>query len=266
MPYWATFPAMPTDLTFALGTLYGFVLVLARVSGAMVFVPLPGMNNAAPMARVALAATVAMALASRWPVIDTSSLQPARLAGWAVAEAAVGVAIGVAAAIVLEAFILAAQILGLQAGYAYASTIDPNTEADSGVLLVFAQLAASLLFFAAGLDREVLRLFAWSLEKIPPGNYGLDPSGAPALIHLGAALFSVGLRLAFPVVALLIMVDVALALVGRVNAQLQLLSLAFPVKMALTLVIFGWGTLLFPRILRELSAQAWVAVRHLLGS
>lgn len=257
---------MPTDLTLALGTLYGFVLVLARVSGALIFVPLPGMNTAPVPARVMLAAGVAVALASRWPVIDTGSLSPARLVGWAVAEAATGVAIGVAAAIVLEAFVLAAQILGLQAGYAYASTIDPNTQADSGVLLVFAQLAASLLFFTAGLDREVLRLFAWSLEKVPPGTYGLGPAAAPALIHLGTALFSVGLRLALPVVALLVMVDVALALVGRVNAQLQLLSLAFPVKMALTLVVFGWGTVLFPRILRELSTEGWAAARHLLGA
>ena len=38
---------------------------------------------------------------------------------------------GCRSAIVLEAFTLAAQVLGLQAGYAYASTIDPNTEADS---------------------------------------------------------------------------------------------------------------------------------------
>ena len=39
------------------------------------------------------------------------------------------------------------------------------------------------------------------------------------------------LRLALPVVALLLMVDVALALLGRLNQQLQLLALAFPAKM-----------------------------------
>ena len=256
---------MPTSLTLSLTTVYGFALVLARVSGALVFVPLPGLSGAPPAARVGLAAGLAMALSSRWPLIDPASVSPARLVGWAAAEAATGIAIGVAAAIVLEAFVLAAQILGLQAGYAYASTIDPNTEADSGVLLVFAQLAASLMFFAAGLDREVLRLFAWSFDRVPPGAYGLGPAAGPALIQLGARLFSVGLRLAFPVVALLVMVDVALALVGRVNAQLQLLVLAFPVKMLLTLVVFGWGTLLFPRILRELSGQAWGAARHVLG-
>jgi flagellar biosynthesis protein FliR len=51
---------------------------------------------------------------------------------------------------------------------------------------------------------------------------------AEALIRLGASLFAVGVRLALPVVALLVMVDVALALMGRLNQQLQLLSLAFP--------------------------------------
>ena len=256
---------MPAELTLPLGNLYGFALVLARVSGALVIVPLPGLSGAPPAARVALAGGLTVALASRWPAVDAAAISAARLAGWAVAEAGTGIAIGVAASIVLETFVLAAQILGLQAGYAYASTIDPNTEADSGVLLVFAQLAASLLFLAAGGDREVLRLFAASLEKIPPGHYGFGPSAAAALIHLGASLFSVGLRLALPVMALLVMVDVALALLGRVNAQLQLLSLAFPVKMLLTLLVFGWGTLVFPRILRELSGQAWAAARHLMG-
>lgn len=257
---------MPVSLTFSLASLYGFALVLARVTGALVFVPLPGINGAPAAARIGLAAGLTLALSARWPAIDPGSVSVGRLTGWALAEAATGIGVGVAAAIVLEAFVLAAQILGLQAGYAYASAIDPNTEADSGVLLVFAQLAASLLFFAAGLDREVLRLFAWSLDRVPPGQYGFGAAAGPAMIRLGAILFTVGLRLALPVVALLVMVDVALALLGRVNAQLQLLSLAFPLKMLLTLVVFGWGTVLFPRILRELSGHAWAAVRQVMGS
>ncbi len=120
-------------------------------------------------------------------------------------------------ALVLEAFVLAAQILGLQAGYAYAQTIDPNTEADSGVLLVLAQLVAGMLFFALGLDREVLRLFADSLERIPAGSFVAGVPVAQALVQLGANLFPFALRLAFPVVGMLILVDVSLALLGRLN-------------------------------------------------
>jgi flagellar biosynthetic protein FliR len=256
---------MPAELTLSSGTLYAFLLVLARVSGALVFVPLPGVRGAPETVRAALALGFTLALAARWPSIAGSAVTVGTLVAWLAAEAALGIAIGVSVAIVLEAFMMAAQALGLQAGYAYASTIDPNTEADSGVLLVFAQLGAGLLFFALGLDREILRLFARSLEKVPVGSYVFSPSSAQSLIRLGSGLFSVGLRLAFPVIALLVMVDVALALLGRLNAQLQLLFLAFPVKMLTALVVLSWVAALFPRILREFGGQAWTVAYRMLG-
>ncbi len=256
---------MPASLSLSTGTLFAFLLVLARVAGALVFVPLPGIRAVAEPARAALALGVTMALASRWPSVETGDIAVSTLAVWVAAEAAVGITIGVAVAIAIEAFSLAAQILGLQAGYAYASTIDPNSEADSGVLLVFAQLIAGMLFFALGLDRDVLRLFARTLDRIPPGSYVAGPGSAAAIIHLGATLFAAGVRLALPVVALLMMVDFALALLGRLNQQLQLLSLAFPLKMLLALAVLGWTAAIFPRALAELSGQALGAARKALG-
>lgn len=257
---------MPASLTLSIGTLYSFLLVLARVGGALVLVPLPGIGGAPQPVRAALALAFTLALSASWPVIDAGAVTAMRLAGWAAAEAAVGIAIGVAVAIVLEAFSLAAQILGLQAGYAYASTIDPNTQADSGILLVLAQLIASMLFFALGLDREILRLFAQSLDRVPVGVYVFGRSTAVPLIHLGASLFAVAVRLALPVVALLVMVDVALALLGRLNQQLQLLHLAFPAKMLTALAVLSWIAVLFPRILLEFSGQAFMVARRMLGT
>jgi flagellar biosynthetic protein FliR len=256
---------MPANLTLSVGALYGFLLVLGRIGGSLIFVPLPGVKGAPEPARVALALGFTLALYSHWPVVRTDEVTVAVLAGWALTEAAVGLAIGVSVAIALEAFTLAAQVLGLQAGYAYASTIDPNSEADSGILLVFAQLMSGMLFFVMGLDREVLRLFAISLEKVPPGAYVFSRATAEPLIRLGATLFSVGVRLALPVVALLVMVDVALALLGRINAQLQLLTLAFPAKMLIALLLLSWISPMFPRILREIGGQAWTTAYRMLG-
>jgi flagellar biosynthetic protein FliR len=257
---------MPANVTLSVGALYAFLLVLARVGGALIFVPLPGIKGVPQPARAALALGFTLALSSRWPAVNAEVVTAMRLVGWAAAEAAVGIAIGVSVGIVLEAFTLAAQVLGLQAGYAYASTIDPNTEADSGILLVFAQLVAGMLFFSLGLDREVLRLFAQSLDLVPAGTYVFGPSTAQVLIRLGASLFSVGVRLALPVVALLVMVDVALALMGRLNQQLQLLHLAFPAKMLTALLVLSWIVVLFPRILLQFSGQAWTAARRMLGT
>jgi flagellar biosynthetic protein FliR len=72
-------------------------------------------------------------------------------------------------------------------------------------------------------------------------------------------------RLALPVVALLVMVDVALALLGRINAQLQLLSLAFPAKMLIALILLSWMSAMFPRILGEIGGHAWTAAYRMLG-
>jgi len=256
---------MPIELTLSAGTLYAFLLVLTRVSGALVFVPWPGMGGASQQARAVFALGFTLALAPCWPVVDASRVTVARLAEWVLAEAAVGICIGVPVAFVLESFGMAAQVLGQQAGYGFASTIDPNTEADSGILLVFSQLMGGMFFFALGLDRQTLRLFAESVERVPVGVYRLGPPAAQALIHFGAGLFSVGVRMALPVVALLLLIDVAMALLGRLNQQLQLLSLAFPIKMLTTLVVLSAIVPLFPRLLMEFYGQAWVVTLRMLG-
>src|ERR1044071_8283404 len=140
---------MPGELTLPTATILGFLLTLARVAGVFVFVPLPGMHNGLEMARIVMSLSVTVALAPYWPHTNADS-SAGLLAVWLVSEAALGIGIGLAVAFVSEAVNMAAQIMGLQAGYAYASTIDPNSQADSSVLVVFAELAAGLVFFTIG--------------------------------------------------------------------------------------------------------------------
>ena len=66
-------------------------------------------------------------------------------------------------------------------------------------------------------------------------------------------------------IALLVMLDVALALLGRLNQQLQLLHMAFPAKMLTALLALGWLAAVFPRILLGFGGQAWTAARQMLG-
>jgi len=120
---------MPTSLTLPLSYLIGFLLVLARVAGVFVFVPLPGIKSGPEMARVVLSLGITFALFPQWSANRISEPDIGLLLTWMMAEAALGVTIGLAVAFVTEAFMLAAQFLGLQAGYAYASTIDPTTQA-----------------------------------------------------------------------------------------------------------------------------------------
>src|SRR3984957_6655737 len=108
---------MPAELTLGLPTLYGFLLVLSRVSGVFAFVPLPGVQNSPPMARIVLSVLITMALYPSWPHPDGGQVDIGRMLMYVLPEIAVGVVIGLAVSFILEAFKIAAQGLSLNAGY-----------------------------------------------------------------------------------------------------------------------------------------------------
>ncbi len=254
---------MHGELLLSTATLLGFLLTLARITGAFLFVPLPGMTSGFDLARTLLSLSITVALFPYWPH-PQSPLSFGLLVAWIVAEAALGIGIGLSVSFIAEALHVAAQIMGLQAGYAYASTVDPTSQADSSVLVVFAQLAAGLLFLAMGLHREVIRTFARSLEVAPAGSIVISKEVGREVLALGGTMFSTGVRLALPVIAILLLVDISLALLGRINAQLQLLTIAFPAKMLVGLGIFGWLLLLIPVLLRSGSEAALSVSKSLL--
>jgi len=249
-----------------IAALLSFLLVLARVGAALAFVPLPGFRQGPATARLLLTLAATLALYPAWPSPPTSRPDAGLLTAWLLGEAAFGVTVGLAVAFLNEALLVAAQIFGLQAGYSYAATIDPATEADSNVLLIFAQFMAGLLFFSLGLHLEVLKVFARSLQTHPPGSFALAPARAEAIVGLGAGMFSTGLKLALPVVALLVLVDTALALLGRIHAHLQLLMLAFPAKMLAALAMLAAIAGLYLKLYRAAAEQAFGALFRVLGS
>jgi flagellar biosynthetic protein FliR len=252
-------PAIPTAL------LYGFLLVLARVSGVFVFLPLPGLQAGPSAAKITLAIILTFGMYSRWPALDPVPQSMMQVAGWMIVEAAIGLATGLAVAFLIEAVTFAAQAVSTQAGFAYASTIDPNTEADSTVLILMAQLTAGLLFFAMGFDRVLLTILARSLEAHPPGAFVASRASIEALLMLGSSIFSTGLHLALPLMTLLFLIDLSIGLLGHLNSQLQLIALAFPAKMLAALAALSVLVLLIPKLYQQLGAAVFTSLGRFLG-
>jgi flagellar biosynthetic protein FliR len=253
---------MHGELTLSASTLFAFLLVLARLTGTFVFVPLPGADGSFAPPRIVLALACTIALFPRWPRVDMTQTGLAQMLLWTLSEAAMGMTVGLLVSFIAESLTLGAQMLSLQAGYGYASVVDPNTQADAGILLVMAQLTATLLFFVSGLDRVVIQAFALSLDSYPPGTFALSRGLGETVIHLGSNIFSVGLRLAFPVIGLLLMTDIALGLLGRINAQLQLVIQAFSAKMLLALVTLTGVLIVIPSIYQAFAGEVFRVVRE----
>jgi flagellar biosynthesis protein FliR len=255
---------MHASLAIHASLLLGFLLVLARMAGIFVFLPLPGLKAGPDAAKIVLAMGLTIALYSQWPVIEPVPQSIVQLAGWMIAEAGIGLAIGLAVAFIIEGLTVAAQAISTQAGFAYASTVDPSTEADSTVLILLAQLTAGLLFFAMGLDRQLLMILSRSLVTSPPGSFTASRPSVEGLVMLGSVVFSTGIRLVLPLITLLFLVDLSVGLLGRLNSQLQLIALAFPLKIALSLGALSLLLLLAPRLYQQSADLAFGALGRLL--
>jgi flagellar biosynthetic protein FliR len=238
--------------------------VLARVAGIFTFLPLPGLKAGPDAPKIALSLALTLALYSRWPVVSvpTSMVQ---LAGWMLAEAAIGLATGLAVSFLIEGIVMAAQAISTQAGFAYASTVDPNTEADATVLILIAQLVAGLLFFAMGFDRQLLNILSKSLETSPPGSFAASRPSVEALVALGSTVFSTGVRLVLPLMTLLFLIDLSMGLLGRLNSQLQLIALAFPAKMLAAMAALSVMVLLIPKLYQQSASAVFTVLGKFLG-
>jgi flagellar biosynthesis protein FliR len=258
---------MHAELVLPLTTLYAFLLALARVSGVIAFVPIPGFSAGPDVSRIILAVALTLALFPTWPALplqDRVPLAAGRLAGAIALETFWGVTVGLVVSFLLEGVQMAAQTVGLQAGYSYASTVDPTTQADTTTLQMMAQLLAGLLFFAFGFDRQVLGALARSLQSSPGFPLAHDPAAIQAMVGLGANIFASGLRLALPVIAFLVLMDVAFALLGRLHAQLQLLSLSFSLKMLAALLFLAGILAAYPQIFESSGAAGFAVLDQVL--
>jgi flagellar biosynthetic protein FliR len=246
---------MAADL-FVIDHILGFLLVLTRIAGVFAFVPLPGVSGIPITAKIVLSIAVAACLFPMWPAVERLDQSVARLAGFIVMDAAVGIALGLTMAFAIEAMKLAAQIAGLHAGFGFAQTVDPTSAADTSLLLVIAELFSGLLFFAAGFDRQVLAILAGTIKTLPPGQIPQFHGAAEAIGRLSGELFVYGLRLALPVIAFLVLVDLTLGFLGRVNQQLQLMMLAFPVKIIAALALFALLTPVYARVYQSFAQHS----------
>lgn len=210
------------------------VLVSSRVGGLVLVAP------------VFSARTVPLRVRTMLVILLSLLLRPAALAdapaqGLAVTPGAVlgevlaGLAIGLGAALFVGAAELAGDLAAIHAGLSGAALLDPLTRTSIPALGQLTQLFAVALLLAADGHLLMLRALGESLAALPPGSAMDLRGGAGAMVALGSGLFSAGLRFAGPVVAAVLVANAALALLGRAAPQLNVLSVAFPVQIAVGL-------------------------------
>jgi len=169
--------------------------------------------------------------------------------------------------LVMSAFELAGELIGFEMGFGFSQTADPNTGARFTVLSAWTQMLATMILLSINGHHIVLRILAESFKTVPIGSFALDSGLFRKMVLLSATLFILALKLAAPVLSVLVLTQIGLGLMSKFAPQINVLATSFPLTIALGMLFFGltitlWGqtgVASFSRlfdVLRNLSTPA----------
>ncbi len=212
---------------------------LSRILGLIAASPLFG-NSAVPVSvkvsfGVVLAAIIAPALGT-FPAVDPMSMQGFLILAQ---EMLIGLAMGFTMRIVFAAIEMAGEVSSLTMGLGFASFFDPNTAGRSSAVSQMLTLIATMAFLAMNAHLVLLEALAESFMTMPISATPIS-SGAPLeLARWGGKIFSTGLQLSLPIVAALLITNVALGILTRAAPQLNLFGVGFPITLTVGFLILA---------------------------
>jgi flagellar biosynthesis protein FliR len=231
------------------------VFIGARVSGLMVFCPFLGSDAIPLRLKAALTLLITGVL---YPLhgpmqLDLHSWQ---WAGIALGELVVGLVLGLTANFMMEAPMMAGQILGVQMGYSLATLFDPTTQADTPVLAEFHRLAALLIFLQLDVHHWLLRAVVSSFAYLPAGTALATLAAVSGLLHAAGGIFLAGLQIAAPALVATLVADVALGFLGKASPQLPVLFIGLAVKNLLGLAVLAGIVAYWPHTFSQRFAES----------
>jgi flagellar biosynthetic protein FliR len=219
------------------GVAPALVLTALRVGGLLMVAP-AWSARAVPMrlrtAILVLLAVLLLPTSTAGADLATLRITPASF----LAETAIGVVIGLAAALTIAAAEAAGELATLTIGLSGAAIFDPVNNTQGAILQQLMQLLALTVLLVGGGHVVMLRALGESFRVLPLGA-PIAFAGLGAFVPTAATLFAAGVQFAAPVIAAVLLTNLALAILGRAAPQLQVLAVAFPLQIGIGLLAFA---------------------------
>lgn len=154
-------------------------------------------------------------------------------------EIITGLALGFMTELCFMALRLGGSYMDVQIGFSMISMLDPNTNSNSTLIERLLYWTGLILFFMVDGHHMLIRQLIDSFNAVGLGRFILNQETASIIIEVFIQFFIMGLKIAIPIVLIIIITELTLGLVGRAVPQLNVMILGLPLK-----IIVGLTTLI----------------------
>jgi len=216
-----------------------FIWPLTRILGMIAITPPFGNNTVPVQIKIALGVMIALIVAPTIPVHP--DVDPVSLTGMVILaqQLVIGLGMGFVIRIVFAAVEVAGEVSGLTMGLGFATFFDPLSQGRSSAIAQFLVLLTTLIFLTSNAHLALLSALIESFKTIPISTTLQSGFNVHKLVIWGEQIFITGLRLALPIVAALLVINVALGILTRAAPQLNLFGIGFPITIAVGFLMVG---------------------------
>jgi flagellar biosynthetic protein FliR len=251
------------QVAWAENSLAAFILAVARTAGFVMISPpfntkaVPGLVKTG--AAMLLALPLTAVLAPRAPALASMDL-PLQTA----AQVLMGLTLGFFVLSAVSAISMAGDILDAVGGFQMSQAMDPLMLNQTSVMGRMHQMVAVTLLMATNGHLMILQGLFRSAQLMPTPSLHFNDVAAAVTSQVGAMALA-AVQIAGPVMAAMIITDIALGLLARAAPALNAFSLGFPLKILFTLLLAGLIILRIPDALQHLISGATLLGMRLYG-
>lgn len=231
-----------------------FFLVLLRVVAFMMSGPLMSFGGIPAVFKIGFSMALAVVT---YPLVglDNQVNVPGDAWGYGLAvvsETAFGLLLGVTVTIILNSIRMAGQFIDIQIGYSMASLVDPVNNVQNTLLGQYLYLLALVFWFLIDGHYSLIMGLAGSYQIVPISAASFNGGVAYTLIKIFSGAFTIALKVSAPILAVLVMSDLALGFLARTAPQINVFITGFPIKIAVGLLTLSFLIPLLGTMLRFL--------------
>lgn len=157
-----------------------------------------------------------------------------------ISEITTGLTLGFITELCFMAAKFGGNLMDMQVGFSMMTMFDPNSNSNATLLERLLYWISVILFFIVDGHHMLILQLIDSFKVVSLGKFILSQDTASTIIQAFIEFFNIGLKIAIPIVLIIIITDLTLGLVARTVPQLNVMVLGLPIK-----ILIGLATFLF---------------------
>ncbi len=252
-------------LQLAIGesTLAAYLLALARTAGFVMVAP--PFNTKAVPGQIRSGVAVVLAIPLTTPMAAT---QPQLTSTWLplqlLAQLVMGLTLGYLVLAAVATIQSIGDIVDMVGGFQMSMAMDPLSLVQTSVMGRLHQMLAVTLLFGTDGHLMVLQGLSRSAQAMPIPAMSWDDVARAVTAAAGGVMLG-AIQVAAPVMAAMLLADVALGLLTRVAPALNAFALGFPLKLLFSLMLAGLVISRLPGVLSTVISHAVLTGWQLYG-